>query len=125
MCRKLVCLVSFILLLSAVGNTRADLVGHWTLDEGSGTTAADISGNGNDGTIVDNPVWDITWISGVNGGAMEFYGVGTATGNGDYVEIESSDSLDITGPISIALWKDPTPMTRREMPRRRRQCARR
>ena len=30
-------------------------VGHWTLDEGSGTTVADISGNGNDGTIMDNP----------------------------------------------------------------------
>ena len=68
MCKKLFCLVSFVLLLNVAGITRADLVGYWTLDEGSGTTIHDSSGNGNDGTLVDNPVWDITWISGPSGG---------------------------------------------------------
>jgi len=85
----------------------ADLVGYWTFDEGSGTTVIDVSGNGNDGTIVDNDVWDTKWITGVAGGAMEFYGVGAALGNGDYVQIEHSDSLNITGPTSIALWIRP------------------
>jgi len=33
------------------------LVGHWKLDEGSGTTTADSSGNGNNGTIAGNPTW--------------------------------------------------------------------
>jgi hypothetical protein len=28
-----------------------DLIGHWPLDEGTGTTVADASGNGHDGTI--------------------------------------------------------------------------
>lgn len=83
-------------------------VGHWELDEGSGNIAVDSSrGGGNDGIIVDNPVWDTQWISGVVGGAMEFYGVGTALGNGDYIEIANDPSLDLPGPISIALWIRP------------------
>ncbi|MHC4228976.1 MAG: LamG domain-containing protein [Planctomycetota bacterium] len=104
---KLICLACSILVLAAAGSASADLVGHWKLDEGSGVVATDSSGNGNDGTIVDNPVWDVTWISGLSGGAMEFYGVGTATGNGDYLDCGNDASLDITGPTSIALWIRP------------------
>jgi hypothetical protein len=107
MCRKLIYLVIAILMLGLTGSVYADLVGHWTLDEGSGTVVADVSGNGNDGIIVDNPVWDTKWVAGVSGSALEFYGVGTVTGNGDYVEISNSPSLDITGPTSIALWIRP------------------
>ncbi|MBI5595921.1 MAG: VCBS repeat-containing protein [Elusimicrobia bacterium] len=33
------------------------LVGLWHFDEGSGTTAADASGNGLDGTLVNSPLW--------------------------------------------------------------------
>ena len=36
MCKKSICLVSFVLLLSMAGNASADLVVHWSLDEGSG-----------------------------------------------------------------------------------------
>ena len=107
MCKKLICLVFSILVMGMASSVYADLVGHWMLDDGSGTTAADSSGYGNDGTIVDNPVWDTKWITGINGGAMEFYGVGTALGNGDYIDCGNDASLDITGPISIALWIRP------------------
>ena len=99
MCKKLICLVSFILVLSTNNIVCADLVGHWTLDEGSGTTITDISGYGNDGTLVDNPVWDIAWIPGITGTALEFYGVGTSGGNGDYFDCGSDASLNMTGPI--------------------------
>jgi hypothetical protein len=34
-----------------------NLVGYWKLDEGSGTTVADSSGNNNGGTIAGNPTW--------------------------------------------------------------------
>ena len=34
------------------------LVGWWKLDEGSGTTAADSSGHGNDGTLEGSAAWD-------------------------------------------------------------------
>jgi len=78
-------------------------VGHWTFDEGSGTTVADVSGNGNDGTIVGNP----TWIDGIEGTALEFHGLGAAGGGGDYINCGSGASLDIAGPISIALWIRP------------------
>jgi len=78
-------------------------VGHWTLDEGSGTTVADVSGNGNDGAIVGNP----TWITGVAGGALEFHGLGAPGGGGDYIDCGNDASLDIPGPISIALWIKP------------------
>lgn len=33
------------------------LIGHWKLDDGSGTTAVDSSGNGNNGTLVNGPTW--------------------------------------------------------------------
>ncbi|MFH1884419.1 MAG: LamG domain-containing protein, partial [Planctomycetota bacterium] len=103
MCKKLIYLVSFILVLSAASSVCADLVGHWKLDDGSGTVAADSSGNGNDGTIVNNP----TWIAGVGGTALEFHGLGVPGGGGDYIDCGNDASLDITGPTSIALWIRP------------------
>ncbi len=33
------------------------LVGSWNMNEGSGTTTADTSGNGNDGTLANDPLW--------------------------------------------------------------------
>ena len=33
------------------------LVGYWSFDEGSGTTAYDKSGNNNHGTLINNPTW--------------------------------------------------------------------
>jgi len=103
MCKKLICLVFSFLVLGVMSNGRADLVGHWTLDEVSGTTVADSSGNGNDGTIVNNP----TVIPGMSGGALEFHGLGAAGGGGDYIDCGNDTSLDITGPTSIALWIRP------------------
>ena len=36
----------------------SNLIGHWPLDEGSGSLANDISGSGYDGTLVGSPAWD-------------------------------------------------------------------
>ena len=44
------------------------LVGYWPLNEGSGTTAYDKSGWGNNGTVFNSP----SWISGINGGGLYF-----------------------------------------------------
>ncbi|MFH1718738.1 MAG: LamG domain-containing protein [Planctomycetota bacterium] len=103
MSKKLICLCALVLVLSLVNVVSADLVGHWTLNEGSGTTVADMSGNGNDGTIFNSP----TWIPGMQGMALEFHGLGAPGGGGDYIECSHSASLNITGPISIALWIRP------------------
>ncbi len=63
----------------------------------------DSSSNGNDGMIMGKP----TWIDGVQGKALEFHGLGVSGGGGDYVMCAPSASLDITGPISLALWIRP------------------
>jgi len=94
MCWKLIYLVSFVLVLSLLGNASADLVGYWRFDEGSGNVAYDSSGSGNDGTLNGDP----QWVTGHLGGALDF------DGNGDFVEIPHSQSLSITKEITIAAW---------------------
>jgi chitodextrinase len=54
-----------------------DLVGHWTFDEMSGTTASDSSGS-NHGTVMNGAVWD---AGGQIGGALNF------DGSNDYVSL--------------------------------------
>ncbi|UCE46458.1 MAG: hypothetical protein JSW47_12645, partial [Phycisphaerales bacterium] len=58
---KPICSVSLILLLSLMlaSPAEAELVGWWKFDEGSGTTAADSSGKGNDGTLGGSASWDV------------------------------------------------------------------
>ncbi len=63
----------------------------------------DSSGNANDGTIVGNP----TYIDGALGTALEFHGLGAPGGGGDYIDCGNDASLDIPGPISLALWIQP------------------
>jgi hypothetical protein len=70
MSKKLIYLISLILVLSIVSNASAELVAHWRFDEGSGTLASDTSGNGNDGVLEG----DAKWVAGQLGGAIEFNG---------------------------------------------------
>ncbi len=72
MCRKLVYFISFVVMLSVAGNASADLAAHWSFDDGSGTSAFDSSGNGNDGTVEGNA----EWVNGQLGGALQFDGSG-------------------------------------------------
>jgi hypothetical protein len=55
MCKKLILLVSVVLVLDMVlisgAGAQPDLIGWWKLDEGSGDIAVDSSSSGNDGTI--------------------------------------------------------------------------
>jgi hypothetical protein len=69
------------------------LVGHWPLDATSGTTAADASGSGNTGTLVNSPLWTV----GVLGQALAFDGVGT------YVNVPHAAALNAY-PLTIAAW---------------------
>jgi len=54
MCKRLICLTSLIVVLALTGSASADVLVHWTFDEGSGTTVSDMSGNDRDGTFVGN-----------------------------------------------------------------------
>ncbi|MBL7185483.1 MAG: LamG domain-containing protein [Phycisphaerae bacterium] len=84
MCRKSNYLISFALLLSLVlsGGVQADLVGWWRLDDGSGATAIDSSGSGNDGTFQGSP----QWVAGKVGGGLAFDG-------GDYVNVPGATDI--------------------------------
>ncbi|MEN6427729.1 MAG: hypothetical protein ABFE13_20430, partial [Phycisphaerales bacterium] len=61
--------IALVLVLSLASGAWAELVGHWALDEGTGTTTEDSSGNGNNGTL-EGPVW----VEGVFDGALQFTG---------------------------------------------------
>ena len=92
MCRKLIYLISFVLVLGLVGNTSADLVGHWKLDEDSGTIAYDSSGNENHGDIMGSP----SLVPGRFGMAMDF-------GQDNYIVIPNSDSMALEH-VTMAAW---------------------
>jgi len=70
---------------------------HWKLDESSGTVAADSSGNGNNGTVLGNPVWRPAggWLAG----ALEF------DGRGDYIRVERPKGFNLApGSFSVSTW---------------------
>ena len=99
MSKKLILLTSYVLLLGLVTSEAegADpsLVGWWTFDDGSGTTANDSSGNENHGTFNGDP----QWVNGKFGKALKF------DGSSDYLAVPDSDSLDINGDqLSIVAW---------------------
>ena len=74
-----------------------DLVGHWKLDEDSGTTASDSSSHGNDGTLTNmDPATD--WVPGQIDGALEFDG-GT-----EYVLVPHDPSLSLINQLTVAAW---------------------
>ncbi|MGA2679248.1 MAG: LamG-like jellyroll fold domain-containing protein [Sedimentisphaerales bacterium] len=73
-----------------------NLIGWWKFDETEGNTAVDSSGNGNDGTLIGNPIWRPQ--GGKIGGALEF------SGKGDHVKIANEPAFDITNQITISAW---------------------
>lgn len=74
------------------------LVGSWSFNEGGGTTAADLSGRGNTGTL-NGPVWT---AAGKYGGALTFDGVN------DTVTVPDSASLDLATAGTLTAWVRPT-----------------
>ena len=97
MCRKLIYLVSFVLVLGltvsvANADIESDLVAWWSFNDGSGTTALE-SVSGLHGTLVGGPSW-----TRKVGGALEFDGVD------DYVTAGPDEALNFTGSFTIAAW---------------------
>lgn len=71
-------------------------VGEWKFDEGSGTSAADTTGNANTGTLNGSTV--NRWPIGKIGKAGGF------NGSTDYVNVGNGSSLGITSAITIEAW---------------------
>jgi len=98
MCKKLIYSVSFVLVLGLTLTSTANaavpgLVGYWTFDEGSGTTAFDYSGNDYHGTIITGS----EWVTGQIGGALSF-----RAGGGVDIPPEAWSSIEKY--VTIALW---------------------
>lgn len=69
------------------------LIAYWKFDDGSGTVASDSSGVGNNGSLVNGPVW----TNGKSGKALDF------DGNNDLVSIPYSSSLNVKK-LTMAAW---------------------
>jgi len=83
--------------------TDPNLIGWWTFDEGSGSTALDWSGHGNDGTLVNKP----QWVEGHMDGALEFNGSNYVTMN-DVADDITNNDITLSGWVkttdSHGLW---------------------
>jgi len=86
--------VSVILVLPTGVAAGGDLVLHLPMDEGTGSTAGDVSGYGNDGTI-----YGPTWVTHDDGYALSF------DGEDDYVDCGNPTALQFgTGDGTIEFW---------------------
>jgi hypothetical protein len=79
------------------GGGDPDLVAQWEFDDGSGSTAADSSGNGNTGSLRGDPVW----TTGQLGGALEF-------DIDDDTIVSTLQSLNLGTEFSFTMWVYPT-----------------
>ncbi len=98
MLRRLVFELALVCLLAVgTGVATAELVGHWPLDEGQGTSTADASGNAHDGTIVGTA----TWVEG----APDFHtALQFGTSGCDGVECGEWDPSEGTDELSVTCW---------------------
>ena len=91
---------SSLILVSALllggGRALASELGHWSLDEGGGATAADSSGRGHSGSLVGSPAW----VPGALGAALELDGQSR-------VLVPDAPSLQPAQSLSIAAWIRP------------------
>ncbi|QQS44625.1 LamG domain-containing protein [Candidatus Roizmanbacteria bacterium] len=74
-------------------------VGYWKLDEGSGTTVYDSSGNGNNSSAWSG---NTKWVQGKYGSATSH------DGSGDRITIPSSTTLDYQPKYTWSAWLNPT-----------------
>ena len=81
--------------------SRAALVGHWTLDEGSGVTAADSSGNNRAGAVAGGPNWVTADLPAVPSGTTSALAM---DGVDDQVNITGFKGITGTGARSISAW---------------------
>lgn len=89
----------------------SNLVGHWRLDETSGTTATDSSGGGFDGTMTNGLSGANDSINGKIGTALDFDG-------NDYVDMGNIGIVTNQPASSICMWfnyRGANPLTEREM----------
>ncbi|MEL7531849.1 MAG: SdrD B-like domain-containing protein, partial [Bacteroidota bacterium] len=79
------------ILYSDVLPRQDNLIGYWTFNEGTGSTASDYSGRGHHGSLQNNP----TWVTGHYGNALDF--------DNAYVEVPYHADFD-SRKLTVAAW---------------------
>jgi len=89
--------------VQADGQNDPNLAGYWNFDDG---TAADLSGNANDGTFIGSAGLnsDPNWAFGATGMSLD---LNYQNRNTDWIEIPHSDSLNITHELTLLAWIRP------------------
>jgi len=72
-------------------------VAHYMMEEDSGSVLVDSSVYGNNANLLGNP----SWVTGISGLALEIDGAN------DYALASDSNSLNITGSVTLAAWVKP------------------
>ncbi len=76
----------------------SSLVGYWPLDEGSGMTAHDLSGNGNTGTLVNSPKW-------LSGSSCRFSGcLNLSSASSQYITASATGLPSGTSAFTLTAW---------------------
>mgnify|MGYP001097735232 CR=1 FL=1 len=93
-----ICISCIIFCLIFAGQSRAKVdpdtvLGIWLLDEGTGDTTEDATGNGNDGTLMGGP----EWVAGWSGSALDF------SGSNSYVDCGNAEALNVEV-FSVSFW---------------------
>jgi hypothetical protein len=87
----------YVPLSPARGGPTDGLVGYWPLDEISGATAADISGNGNSGSMLNGLTANSTNNLGAVGNGLSFDGID------DYIEVPTNGIFNPTS-VTVSGW---------------------
>src|SRR5712691_1746630 len=79
--------------IPAAGAAGSGVVAAYSFDDGSGSSASDLSGNGNTATL-----HGATWTTGKYGGAVSF------NGTSSLVTVPDSASLDLSSGLTLEAW---------------------
>ena len=93
-CVNFIVLGLFLASISTAAIDKNSIMGLWLFDEGKGEEAEDVSGNGNDGMLMN----DVKWGVGKFGGAVDLDGAD------DYVEVPDAPSLGGMDEVTVAVW---------------------
>jgi hypothetical protein len=89
---------------TTAGLAPESLVSHWKLDETSGTEAADSTGKGHTGTLIEGTANSLVWSAGHIGGALSFDGDGPAGNANSFCHVSVPTEGMTVASGTVALW---------------------
>lgn len=92
---SLVAVLATAAIVASPARAARDPVGVWMLEEGTGTTVADSSGNGNDGVLSGG----VSWVGGVTASALSFNGSRGQVKVSDNTVLEPASSVTVSARI--------------------------